>query len=124
MNSFRAFVARLEPYAPLVARLALGLVFLYFGYNSLFNPTMFARLVPAWTGSLGAAETLVRIHGAIELTLALCLIFGFRVRTVATILFLDLLHIASRLGWGPTAVRDLGLSVVALSIALTPRRSR
>jgi uncharacterized membrane protein YphA (DoxX/SURF4 family) len=109
---------RLSPHAPLVLRLSVGLVFAYFGWTSLLTPEMWSGYVPEWTGAYAAAETLVRFHGALEITLGAALALGVGTRAVALFLCLDLVHIVTLVGWGSVAVRDLGLAGAALAIAL------
>lgn len=119
MAKLAAFANRLSPHAPAVLRVTLGLVFIYFGWSSVSNPDMFARLVPGWTAAIAPAATLVRAHGVVEIALGVLLALGVGTRAIAALLCLDLLHIASLLGWGPVAVRDLGLAGAALSLAMT-----
>lgn len=118
MNKISALASRLSPYSPAVLRLSVGLVFVYFGWTSVASPDMWAGYVPEWMASLAAAETLVRLHGAVEIALGVALSLGIAPRLIGAALFLDLLHIVSLVGWGPVAARDLGLAGAALAIAL------
>ncbi len=119
MEKITALADRLSPYAPLALRVSVGLVFAYFGWTSLLSPEMWSGYVPEWTSALAAAETLVRFHGALEITLGAALVLGIGTRAVALFLCLDLVHIVTLVGWGPTAVRDLGLAGAALALAMT-----
>lgn len=112
-------INKFKNYSPLILRLGLGFVFIWFGFSALFTPGLWLGLVPTWTHFLGAAKTLVLIHGLIEIIGGLLLCAGFKIRIVSTILFLSLIATISRLTFGPVMVRDLGLTVAMISIFLT-----
>lgn len=117
MEKISALAARLSPYSPAVLRLSVGLVFVYFGWTSVASPDMWAGYVPDWMTTFVAAEMLVRLHGVVEIALGVALALGVTPRLIGLVLCLDLLHIVSLVGWGPVAVRDLGLAGAALAIA-------
>ncbi len=109
----------MKKYAPLVLRIAIASVVLWFGWQQLAHPTNWVRLLPPWTGALPvSALTLIAINGWFEIIFGLALLVGFYTRFVAVILALHIFDIAYTLGYGPVAVRDFGLAVAALSIAL------
>jgi uncharacterized membrane protein YphA (DoxX/SURF4 family) len=106
-------------YAPVIVRIGMSLVFLWFGTNQLMHPTMWAGVVPAWVSAMtpGGASTVVHINGWFEIVAGLCLVVGFQVRLVALLLGLHLLGIASSFGVNsPIGVRDFGLTIATLSI--------
>lgn len=109
-------------YDLLVMRVLMGLVFLYFGYTGVWKSEMWVDYVPTWTSSIASAITLVKIHGVAEIILGALLILNFRARIVASILFIDLLHIITTLNWGPTMVRDIGLLAPLFAIAVKSPR--
>ena len=75
-------VSHLEPYAPLVLRVGLAFVFMWFGWSGVSNPTIWTGLVPAWTAAIAAPESLVQAHGAFELIFGLLLFAGIGTRIV------------------------------------------
>jgi uncharacterized membrane protein YphA (DoxX/SURF4 family) len=121
MQKFNGFVDKYSKHSVTVLRIFLGLVFIFFGWTSITAPGSFTSLVPAWTSILGAAETLVRIHGVFEIALGIMLAFGIQARIVAFVLFLDLLHVLTLLKFGPVWIRDFGLAGAMLSAALAKR---
>jgi uncharacterized membrane protein YphA (DoxX/SURF4 family) len=108
-----------KKYAPLVARLTVSLVFLWFGLNQVFDTTNWLQWLPPWTNSLPIAPaTLVLLNGVAEIILGAALLMGFFVRPVAFLLALHLAFIAFIIGYNDVGVRDLGLSLLTLSVAL------
>jgi len=100
-------------------RLGIGIVLLWFGFSQLKNPASWTRLLPEFTQAFGFAPTsLIYINGIFEVTLAILLITGLLTRLVGFIAGVHILYIAYLLGYGPTAVRDLGLALAAFSVAL------
>ena len=103
--------------APVILRLGLTFVFIWFGTNQLMNAESWTGFVPEW-GTFGLdPQTVVYLNGAFEVIGALMLGFGIFVRWVATLLALHLFVIASSLGLTPVGVRDFGLSFAILAVA-------
>ena len=119
MEKIRNLADRVSPHAPAVLRVSIGFVFAYFGWTSIVEPGMWAGFVPDWVSALADAELLVRAHGVLEVALGAALVLGIGTRAVAAFLCLDLIHIVTLVGWGPTAVRDLGLAGAALALAMS-----
>ena len=111
-------IDKLKKYAPAVLRMGLGFVFMYFGWQSVSNPSMFMGLVPAWTTAIVPVGSLVFIHGTFEIIAGVLLFSGYFSRIISILLFLDLLDIISLLGWGSIAARDFGLAVSMLAVFL------
>ncbi len=118
IHSIERFVNRYARYSPLVLRLGLAFVFVWFGWSGIFNTELWTGLVPAWTGDIAPAATLVKIHGLVELTFGLLLAFGVYTRLSAFILCVSLVHTTFLLS-GPTMVRDIGLSIALLSVVFS-----
>jgi uncharacterized membrane protein YphA (DoxX/SURF4 family) len=119
MNKLNKFVNNYKKFAPVVLRYGLVFVFLWFGTSQLRNQTMWTYLVPSWATAFGlSAVTIVKLNGAFEVLFGILLLVGWHIRIVAGLLFLHLLVIASSLGFSPIGVRDIGLSLATLSIAL------
>jgi uncharacterized membrane protein YphA (DoxX/SURF4 family) len=112
---------RFRPIAPAVLRIGIALVFLWFGLQELTNPTDWTSYIPSFATKLSHlnAYTLTYINGSFEVLAGLLLILGLWTRIVAALLFLHLLSILSVVGYNPIGVRDFGLMIASLSIALS-----
>lgn len=116
MNTINNYINKYSSYSGDILRIILGLVFIYFGWTSITTPDMWTSYVPTWTNVLGTAVLLVKVHGVVEIVLGLMLVLKIKVRMVAGILFLDLLHILTLLNFGPVWIRDMGLAGSMLSL--------
>jgi len=103
-----------------VLRLALALVYLWFGASQLTDPNAWTGFVPAWASGISgmSAFTIVHVNGWFEVIAGALLALGIGVRPVAALLFLHLAVIAAHLGVTEIGVRDFGLSMATLAIAL------
>ena len=107
-----------KKYAPVIIRLGLAIVFLWFGFSQLFDQTMWLSLIPSSlviaTGI--SAKTFVILNGIFEVVMASMLALGIRIRIVAALLFLHLIVIIGDVGINPIGVRDVGLTLGLLAI--------
>lgn len=109
---------KISDFAPLILRLAMTAVFVWFGVSQILNTGPWVSLVPSWATGFGLnAVDVVHLNGAFELILALLLGTGFYVRWVAGLLANHLFVITTGLGLSATGVRDFGLSFATLAIA-------
>ncbi len=110
----------LSAYAPIVLRLALTGVYVWFGTSQIVNAGAWTSIVPAWATGLSGmdATTIVHLNGVLEIIIGALLALGIFVRWAALILFLHLLVIAADLGISPIGVRDFGLALATLALAL------
>ena len=101
-------------------RFGLAGVFLWFGFSQLFDSLNWISIVPAWATSLIPIPPAMIVLGSglFEVVLGSLLVMGFFVRLIAFILALHLIPIALSFGFVATAIRDLGLVVSCLSLAL------
>lgn len=106
----------LKEYAPVILRVSVSFVFLWFGLSQILNPSGWTRMIPEYVSFLASPLTLVYINGVFEVLLALLLVMGYKIRIVSGLLFLHLLHIVTVVGYGPTGARDFALSLATLSI--------
>ena len=130
-----AAIERYKSYAPALVRIAVSLVFLWFGVNQLVNPESFLGYVPNWLyphaaemqhahplqllhNVSGLAHWLIMGNGFFEMTFGLLLLLGFFTRLSALLLSIHLVAIAAGLGYNDMAVRDLGLAAAAFSVFL------
>ena len=110
----------ISSYAPIVLRLGLTAVIIWFGTSQLMNPAQWIGIVPGWaTGLSGmSAGTIVHINGWFEIIAGLMLGIGVWTRWVALILALHLFVIASGFGFNAIGVRDFGLTASMLALAM------
>jgi uncharacterized membrane protein YphA (DoxX/SURF4 family) len=108
-------------WAPLAARVLLGLVLGWFGYHELVQPTLWTGYVPGLSPGSSVAVLAVLAHGWVLLMLAVALITGIATRLAAGIAAITLLEIVVSLtvtaGLSDLVFRDLG--VLGLAICLT-----
>lgn len=103
-------------YAPLVLRLGLSLVFLWFGINQLISPDMFFGYVPSWMAI--NPSTLIFVNGIFETVVGVMLLLGILTRLCAFAFIVHLMVIIIGLGYNDVAIRDVGLLLATLSVFL------
>ena len=108
----------MKKYAPVILRIGIAFVFIWFGANELLNSPMWVGFIPAWAVSMSGltALTVVKLNGLLELLLALFLAFGIWIRPVALILSIHLLMIIGDVGLSAVGIRDVGLLFATISI--------
>ncbi len=106
----------------LVLRVGIALVYLWFGVQQLLNPQTWVYYIPEWATNLTglSASQLVFTNAIAELVLGGFLLLGIFTRLCALILAIHLAIITYEVGWNETGVRDFGLTLATLAIALTP----
>ena len=107
-----------KAYAPIVVRIGLSLVFLWFGINQIFNREDFLSYLPEFLLTLSFAETIVLINGIFEVIAGLLLLLGIGIRPVALLLAIHLLGITFSLGYNDIAIRDFGLVMATIAVFL------
>lgn len=106
-------------YAPVVVRLAISAVVMWFGVSQLTNPSMWINVVPSWVTGMGiSANTVILLNGIFEVVTSILLAIGLFVRPIAALLGFHLLVITHSFGPSATGVRDFGLSFAAFAVAL------
>lgn len=114
-----SFLGRFSGYATLVLRLGLAVVILWFGVEQLSNASAWTIWVPDWATAVGlSAEQIVYLNGTFEVIAGILLICGIALPLVSLLLALHLFLIAFEIGVDPTGVRDFGLAVALLALAL------
>jgi len=105
----------MEKYGKLIIRIALFIVFSWFGINQLLNPIAWSTLIPKF---LPSNIYLIYINAFIDLTLGILILLGGYLKIVSIIGFLHVFSISFFvLGLNsPDGIRDLGLSLVTLSL--------
>lgn len=109
----------IQKYAPVIIRLGLVFVFIWFGLNQLLDQAMWVSLIPSGlTKATGiSAEIFVILNAVFELCMAGLLAFGIQTRIVASLLFVHMFAIIGDLGLTAVGVRDIGLMFALLSVA-------
>ncbi len=131
---FSSFFVKAKPYTPIVVRISIALVFLWFGINQLLVPKDFMGYLPSWVIQDAAGfghyfhsiimllhltpAMIIFFNGLLETVLGLLLLVGLFTRVSALLLGLHLLSIAFSLGYNDVAIRDLGLFLVSISVFL------
>lgn len=123
-------------YAPVLLRVGVSLVFLWFGVNQLINPESFLGYVPQWLlphqGMMMHEHPLQFMHnipkpsvhiiimgnGAFETLFGVFLLLGIFTRASSLLLSIHLFGIMASLGYNDIAVRDFGLALSAFSVFL------
>ena len=107
-------------WAPTAGRMALGVVFAWFGYHELLEPARWTQYVPVIRESSSLAIIAVLVHGWVLFVLATALLAGIAPRVTAAVASLVMLEIVISLavtGLSDTALRDVG--VLGLAVCLT-----
>ena len=108
-----------KEYAPIVLRISLSLVFLWFGFTSIFNYEVLVGYLPEFVYSLGISlQSIMLLNGIFEIVFGTLLIIGLFTRVVAFVLFLHILSIMFSLGYNDVAIRDFGLAFATLAVFL------
>ncbi|MHB1522825.1 MAG: hypothetical protein ACYCS9_09515 [Candidatus Dormibacteria bacterium] len=111
---------RIQPWAPAVARVALGLVLLWFGIHELIQPSLWTGYVPAIPSTSHLALALVLAHGWALSVLGVALCLGVATRLAAALSALALLEIVISLsltgGVTDIVARDLGVFGLAVAV--------
>jgi uncharacterized membrane protein YphA (DoxX/SURF4 family) len=105
-------------YSRIFTRIAISIVFLWFGINQIINPNNFMGYLPSFILLSTYAKTFIYLNGIFELILGAFLILGLFTRITALILGINLIGIILGLGYNDIAVRDFGLMLITLAIFL------
>ncbi len=115
-----------QDWAPTVARLALGLVLLWFGLHELIQPSLWTGYVPAIPQSSGLALGMVLVHGWVLVLLGAALLLGIAPRVASAVSALLLLEIVLSLsftgGVSDIVARDLGVFGLAVAVFASERQ--
>lgn len=109
----------LEKFGPVVLRIGMGLVFLWFGFSQIFSPDQWTSFLPSFLKILPiAAPNFVLANGLFEVIGGVFLILGVYTRLAAFLLALHLFGITFTIGWNALGVRDFGLAIATSVIFL------
>lgn len=115
-----SFLDRASKCAPRILRLGLATVILWFGFSQIFDAASWTSWVPHWASFFGlTALQVVYLNGAFEAITGILLVLGILARPIAVLLFLHLAVLVVDIGITPIGVRDFGLAVAFLYLALS-----
>jgi uncharacterized membrane protein YphA (DoxX/SURF4 family) len=109
---------KLQQYSPVILRVGIAVVFLWFGAQQLLHPGAWIGFIPKMLVSVTglSKELFVAFNGSFEIVFGLCLLLGYYTRTTALLLALHMLDITLVVGYSATGVRDFGLSIAAIAV--------
>jgi uncharacterized membrane protein YphA (DoxX/SURF4 family) len=110
--------AREQEIGPALTRIGVAVVFLVFGVWQFVDPVSWYGYLPASLPFGLSPATALYLNGALDVLLGVALILGIFARIVAIIAAVHLAIITSTLGWNDVTVRDLGLVIVLLGVAI------
>ena len=107
-------------FAPVVLRIGLAAMYLWFGFSEVLNPDLWTTWVPTWASSLTGLtpHTIVYINGGFEIAMGAFLAFGLAVRWVALILAAHMALIVYEIGFDAIGVRDAAIAAATLALGL------
>ncbi len=108
-------------YAPIVLRLGLAFVFGWFGVDKFLNVSAWYGWIPAWL-SFVPQDPFLYVIGALEVVVALVLLWGRYVRLASLACAAFLLGIVLNFGLNEFTVRDIGLLAMAIALAMMPEQ--
>jgi uncharacterized membrane protein YphA (DoxX/SURF4 family) len=116
----KTFFGKLPFFAPIILRLGLAGVFIWFGTSQIFDQAAWTSFIPTWLADLTGLSNikLVLANGVFELVAGILLVFGVWVRPVAALLFLHMCGIVVTVGLDSIGVRDVAIASGLLSVAL------
>ncbi|MBM3232674.1 DoxX family protein [Candidatus Pacearchaeota archaeon] len=104
--------------APVILRIGLSLVFLWFGINQLLYPLNWIGWVPGFASSTIDPFTIVFVNGISEIVFGVLLLIGLYTRIASFLLALHMLGITLSVGWNEIGVRDFGILMALISVFL------
>ena len=105
--------------SPIILRIGIGLVIIWFGLQQINTPLAWVVYLPTFTENLPISQTtFVSLNGYFELIFGILLVAGFFTRIVAFFLALHLFGIVLTVGYNEIGVRDFGIFIALVSIFL------
>ena len=102
-----------------VLRIGLAFVFIWFGVMQLQAPAHWTSFLPSFLKSMPiSGVTFVLLNGVFEIVAGILIAIGAWTRITALLLALHLFGIAGTIGLTAVGVRDIGLSVATLALAI------
>ncbi len=109
-------------YAPVAVRLGVSIVFLLLGIDQFVHTTAWTGYLPQWFIDFLPAwqtpEKFMIVNAMFDCLLGLLLLIGVFTRIVAVIAVLHLTGVIITIGYTDIAIRDIGILLGALAVAL------
>ncbi|MEI8249339.1 MAG: DoxX family protein [Candidatus Taylorbacteria bacterium] len=111
---------KLPLFSPVILRIGISLVFLWFGISQLSDPSSWIGYVPDFITQMShlGVTTIVLINGAFEIIFGSMLLCGFYTRFAALLLAVHMLDITYTVGFDAIGVRDFAISIATIAIFL------
>lgn len=108
----------LKKYSPMILRVGMAIVAIWFGTQELLNPGVWTGYIPESIVNITNmnANLLVNLNGAFEVIFGLALFFGIKTRITAMLLMIHMFDITYIVGYNALGIRDLGLAFGLLSV--------
>lgn len=107
-----------KEYAPIAARLGVGVVFFVFGIWQLIQPQYWLGYLPNFPFSGVSLTLIIVLNGILDGIVGLSLLLGFYPRIFSALGALHLFVISISLGFNDVTMRDIGLILVLISVFL------
>jgi len=110
----------MRSFAPVLLRIGMSLIFIWFGISQITSQTNWVDYVPsAITIAFNvSAATLVMANGIFEILFGSALLLGFFTRWTAFFLALHMFDIVYIVGFDATGVRDFGIAIGTATVWL------
>jgi uncharacterized membrane protein YphA (DoxX/SURF4 family) len=109
----------LKTYSPILLRISISLVVLWFGLNQIFNRELLIGYLPQFAYNIPIKPlTIILFNGIFETLFGLLLLVGLFTRLSSLLLGIHILSIAFTLGYNDVAIRDFALALAAFAIFL------
>lgn len=112
------YLEKFKEYAPVVLRISMALVFLWFAINQLISPSNWTGYLPNFLLNTSNPEFFIYMNAIFEIIFGSTLILGMFTRISALLLGIHLLGISITMGWTAIAIRDYGLAFATITIFL------
>lgn len=109
----------IDDYSELFIRYGLGLVFFLFGIDQVFKPAKWLVWLPEFTPI--EPNTLIFIIGIFNFVVGALLLAGVFIRIAAVLGGLHLIGVIFSIGYNDVAIRDFGLLMMAVYLAITKK---
>ena len=130
MGQINKFIEKNKKYSTDILRIAVSIVFLWFGISQIINPESFLGYLPQWLyqqgpGMMGHMKFIqpssfsyvfIFLNGIFETVFGSLLLAGFYTRISAFLLALHLFGISFSLGYNDISVRDFALALATASL--------
>jgi uncharacterized membrane protein YphA (DoxX/SURF4 family) len=136
MKKIIKLIEKNQKYSVTIIRLGIALVLLWFGINQMLDSGSFIGYVPPWAMPHPAhmmhfppihaahdagfdVNLMIRANGLLETIIGLFLLVGLYTRAFAFVATIHLFIISISLGYNDVAIRDFGLTLMALSLVFS-----